>query len=142
MMNALMRILLGLSILSFTGCDLQNVLKGKDVTPAALPPVDLPLEANRFEVRVLTASWCQYCAEVPALLKKLRLDFPTVKFREYDIDTPGNQRYVTAYAPTGYPYFVALDGGNIIARNSGLQKQTTYVPYLKQEFKKAQASRP
>ncbi len=139
-MNARARILLGLLILSCTGCDLQNVIKGKDVSPP--PPIDLPIEANRFEVRVLTASWCHYCAEVPALLKKLRLDFPTVKFREYDIDTPGNQRYVTAYAPTGYPYFVALDGGNIIGRNSGIQQQTTYVPYLKQVFKKAQSGRP
>lgn len=141
-MNATARILLGLSILSVTGCDLQNVIKGKDVTPASPPQIDLPIEADRFEVRVLTASWCHYCAEVPALLKKLRLDFPTVKFREYDIDTPGNQRYVTAYAPTGYPYFVALDGGNIVGRNSGIQQQTTYVPHLKQVFQKAQAGRP
>jgi hypothetical protein len=141
-MKAKSRILLGLLILSFTGCDLQNVIKGKDVTPAPTAPIDLPIEANRFEVRVLSYASCRYTVEVAPLLKKLRLDFPMMKFREYDIDTPGNQRYVTAYAPTGYPFFVVLDGGNIIDRNAGMPEHEDYLPYLKQLFKKAQASRP
>ena len=133
-------------MLTLTACDPTGLLtrQGKDVTPksgAATPETAAPIPAGRFEVRVLTADWCGYCKRVPPLLEKLRVEFPNVRFREFDVDAAANSKLVTAYAPAGYPFFVLLDGGQIIDRAAGLQDADAYTAHIRKKIAAALAGR-
>ncbi len=135
--------LLCVSILGLTACNLKTALSGGSTSAGTAPSrpaeADVPIPAGRFEVRVLTADWCGYCKQVPALLEKLRVEFPNVRFREFDIDAAGNGKLVTAYAPEAYPFFVLLDGGKIIDRARGLQDYDRYSAHLRKKFAAATA---
>lgn len=129
---------LGLLFLSLGACDTNR--RGSEATTSAeIAPAgpDTPLPSDRFEIRVMTAEWCHYCKQVPALLEKLRVDFPTVRFREFDMEAVANAKLRAEYMPEVFPYFVLLDGGKVIDRARGLQEHGAYAAHIRKKMTRA-----
>lgn len=74
-------------------------------------------------------------------MEKLRAEFPTVAFREYDIDAPGNSKLTSLYGAQGYPCFVVLDAGQVIEKHKGLQKFDPFSAHLRKKLTHASAPR-
>ena len=149
-MNAAKRILapgaMAVLMLGSTACNLKTALSGRSTAAATArsepsPPVEAPIPVGRFEVRVLTADWCIHSHPVPELLIRLRGEFPTVRFREFDSELKGNAKLLREYGVDSYPYFVLLDGGRVIDRCDGLPEADEYAAHLKAKIAAALAGR-
>jgi glutaredoxin len=99
-------------------------------TPTSEPTPFDPATA-KVEVRVLTAKWCHMCHGVPDMLVKLRKDFPTVEFREYDIDDPANAKMQTEYNADAVPFFAIVADGKLVGRVRGLMEYDAFAAYLR-----------
>ena len=139
---------LSVLLLVAPACNLKTALSGRSKAGSesakpveATPPAEVPIPAGRFEVRVLTADWCIHSHPVPEMLVRLRGEFPTVRFREFDSDVKGNAKLIREYDVDGYPYFVLLDGGRVIHREAGLPDFDEYKALLKKKIAAALAGR-
>ena len=99
--------------------------------PASEPTPFEPTASTKFEVRVLTAKWCHMCHTVPEMLDKLRTEFPTVEFREYDVDDPAHAEMQRHYNADAVPFFVILADGKLVGRSRGLMKSDAFATYLR-----------
>ena len=137
---------LAVLFLGLPACNLKSSLMGGKSSDGAEPPksVEKPIPAGRFEVHVLTADWCPPCHQVPALLVKLRGEFPNVRFREFDVEIAGNAKLKNDYGTDGYPFFVLIDNAHnarMIDRKAGLPEFDTYAPHVKKKIADAIAGK-
>jgi len=99
--------------------------------PASEPTPFVASATTKFEVRVLTAKWCHMCHGVPAMIEKLRKDFPNVEFREYDIDDPAHAKLQVEYNADAVPFFAIVADGKLVGRVRGLMEQDAFAAYLR-----------
>ena len=73
---------------------------------------------KKIEFIVYTAKWCEVCNKVPPLLTDLRKEFPTVVFRDLDVDQKENfEQYVKSKPEDvgfGLPFMVLFEEGKVI----------------------------
>ena len=99
--------------------------------PTSEPTPFVASATTKFEVRVLTAKWCHYCHKVPPMLEALRKDFPTVEFREYDVDDPAHTKLQVEYSADALPLFAILADGKLVGRVRGLMETDAFAAYLR-----------
>lgn len=79
-----------------------------------------PAQAKKkIEFIVFSAKWRSVCREVPAVLEGLRTAFPTVTFRELDIDDKENEKLWLEYGSDAVPYNHILVDGKVVAKFRG-----------------------
>ena len=120
----LLSISLGLLILGLSAC------APKRIDSATIS------DTSTIEVQVFTATWCHNCHAVPAMLEKLRVEFPNVKFRELDADDGKNAKLMAKYDADAVPYFVVLADGKVADRVRGMMDYDEYVAHLRKLLSK------
>ena len=78
------------------------------------------------ECLVFSATWCGPCKQAHAMLDDLRKEFPTVTFREIDVDE--NRDLAQKYNVSSIPRFVVQVEGQVVGSQVGLSS----LPEMKQ----------
>jgi thiol-disulfide isomerase/thioredoxin len=127
--------LLQLSLaICLVGCS-RVALPEKDGEEAARTLASNVTAPKKVEFVVFSAKWCEPCRNVPPVLEKLRVKFPTVSFRDLDVDNEDNLKLWSEYGADAVPYYYVLADGRIVARFRGFLPYDNAEAFLRDALK-------
>ena len=84
------------------------------------------------KVLKFSAAWCLPCRSIAPIFEQLKKEFPSVEFRDIDIDTEEAQSLIAKYGVRNIP-LVVLENDDKTVRLAGVKSRQEYETAL-QEF--------